>query len=158
MRNVPGDRLLKLPAAIREDVATAMLLRGLTAEYLLRRLYRVNAGDQVLVHAAAGGMGLILCQRAHASGARVIGTVGSQAKFRIAQDHGCDDVIDFSREDFASRPRNGGQTLSRRTAGRVMCDRRSIGNIRYAKFVQLTKSSKDGERRARLSSCRDKES
>jgi NADPH2:quinone reductase len=102
-RNVPADRVLHLPAGIAEDVAAAMLLRGLTAEYLLRRLYPVKAGDNVLVHAAAGGMGLILGQWAHALGARVIGTVGADSKVGIARDHGCDEVIVYTREDFAAR-------------------------------------------------------
>lgn len=102
-RNVSAERVLHLPAGIAEDVAAAMLLRGLTAEYLVRRLYRVKPGDQVLVHAAAGGMGLILGQWARALGARVIGTVGSDAKVAIARDHGCDEVIVYSRDDFAAR-------------------------------------------------------
>jgi NADPH2:quinone reductase len=102
-RNVPADRVLPLPAGVSEDVAAAMLLRGLTAEYLLRRLYKVKAGDNVLVHAAAGGMGLILGQWAHALGARVIGTVGAESKVSIAREHGCDDVIVYTHEDFAAR-------------------------------------------------------
>jgi NADPH2:quinone reductase len=102
-RNVPADRVLHLPKDVSEDVAAAMLLRGLTAEYLLRRLYKVKAGDDVLIHAAAGGMGLILGQWAHALGARVIGTVGADEKVSIAKDHGCDDVIVYTREDFAAR-------------------------------------------------------
>jgi len=102
-RNVPAERLIKLPSTVSEEVAAAMLLRGLTAEYLLRRLYNVKAGDNVLVHAAAGGMGLILSQWAHSLGARVIGTVGSDAKVAIAKEHGCADVIVYTREDFAMR-------------------------------------------------------
>jgi NADPH2:quinone reductase len=102
-RNVPADRVLHLPADISEDVAAAMLLRGLTAEYLLRRLYKVKVGDEVLAHSAAGGMGLILSQWAHSLGARVIGTVGSDRKVGIARAHGCDGVMVYTREDFASR-------------------------------------------------------
>jgi NADPH2:quinone reductase len=81
-RTIPTTRLLHLPAEISDKVAAATLLRGLTAEYLLRRLYRVKAGDTILVHAAAGGMGLILGQWANALGARVIGTVGAQNRHR----------------------------------------------------------------------------
>jgi NADPH2:quinone reductase len=100
---VPIDRLLHLPAEISDKVAAAMLLRGLTAEYLLRRLSKIKAGDTVLVHAAAGGMGLILGQWAHALGARVIGTVGADNKVAIARAHGCDEVIVYTSEDFAAR-------------------------------------------------------
>jgi NADPH2:quinone reductase len=102
-RNVPVDRLLHLPVGISDHVAAATLLRGLTAEYLLRRLSKVKAGDTVLVHAAAGGMGLILGQWAHALGARVIGTVGADSKVAIARAHGCDEVIVYTSEDFAAR-------------------------------------------------------
>jgi NADPH:quinone reductase len=102
-RNVPVARVLHLPPEISVEVAAATLLRGLTAEYLVRRLYKVKPGDTVLVHAAAGGMGLILGQWASALGARVIGTVGADSKVDIARAHGCSDVIVYSREDFAAR-------------------------------------------------------
>jgi NADPH2:quinone reductase len=102
-RTVPASRLLHLPAGISDKVAAATLLRGLTAEYLVRRLYSVKAGDTVLVHAAAGGMGLILGQWASALGARVIGTVGADAKISVAKEHGCSEVIVYTREDFVSR-------------------------------------------------------
>ena len=102
-RTVPADKLLHLPPQISDKVAAATLLRGLTAEYLLRRLYRIKPGDTALVHAAAGGMGLLLGQWASALGARVIGTVGADSKAAIARDHGCSDVIVYSREDFAAR-------------------------------------------------------
>lgn len=104
-RNIPAHRLLKLPDEIAFDTAAAMMLQGLTAAYLLRRTYRVQAGDAVLIHAAAGGVGLIACQWAKALGATVIGTVGSAAKGELAKAHGCDHVIDYSREDFAARVR-----------------------------------------------------
>lgn len=100
-RNAPAGRVLKLPTGISEDIAAAMLLRGLTAEYLLRRLFTVKAGHTLLVHAAAGGMGLILCQWARALGARVIGTVGADSKVSIAKEHGCDEVIVYTKDDFA---------------------------------------------------------
>ena len=102
-RLVPIDRLLHLPSGISAEVAAATLLRGLTAEYLVRRLYRIKPGDIALVHAAAGGMGLLLGQWARALGARVIGTVGADSKVGIAKAHGCSDVIVYSREDFAAR-------------------------------------------------------
>jgi NADPH2:quinone reductase len=102
-RTIPIARLLHLPAGISDKVAAATLLRGLTAEYLLRRLYKVKPGDTILVHAAAGGMGLILGQWASALGARVIGTVGADSKIDIAKEHGCSEVIVYTREDFAGR-------------------------------------------------------
>ncbi|KQX85147.1 quinone oxidoreductase family protein [Variovorax sp. Root473] len=103
VRNIPAHRAMPLPAGVSEEVAGATLLRGLTAEYLLRRLYPVKPGDAVLVHAAAGGMGVILSQWARALGATVIGTVGSEAKMAIARAHGCHHVIDYRREDFVAR-------------------------------------------------------
>lgn len=102
-RNVPAHRVVALPDWIPQDIAGANLLRGLTAEYLLRRLYAVKPGEAVLVHAAAGGMGLILSQWARALGATVIGTVGSAAKAEVARAHGCHHVIDYRREDFVAR-------------------------------------------------------
>lgn len=103
VRNVPASRVIALPADIPEEIAGATLLRGLTAEYLVRRLYVVKPGDAVLVHAAAGGMGVILSQWARALGATVIGTVGSEAKMAIARDHGCHHVINYRSEDFVAR-------------------------------------------------------
>jgi NADPH2:quinone reductase len=105
VRNIPAHRLLKLPDAIAFNTAAAMMLQGLTAAYLLRRTYRVQAGDAVLIHAAAGGVGLIACQWAKALGATVIGTVGSPAKAEIAKAHGCDHVINYSTENFTQRVR-----------------------------------------------------
>ncbi|HEX5674369.1 MAG TPA: quinone oxidoreductase [Azonexus sp.] len=105
VRNIPAHRLLKLPDAIAFDTAAAMMLQGLTAAYLLRRTYRVQPGDAVLIHAAAGGVGLIACQWAKALGATVIGTVGSPAKAELARAHGCDHVINYSTENFTQRVR-----------------------------------------------------
>lgn len=105
VRNIPAHRLLQLPASIAFNTAAAMMLQGLTTAYLLRRTYRVQAGDAVLIHAAAGGVGLIACQWAKALGATVIGTVGSTAKADIARAHGCDHVINYSSEDFVARVR-----------------------------------------------------
>ena len=95
--------LVKLPKAISYETAAAMMLKGLTAQYLLRQTYKVKAGDDVLVHAAAGGVGLILCQWAKALGATVIGTVGSPEKAKLAKKAGAKHVILYREEDFAAR-------------------------------------------------------
>ena len=105
VRNIPAHRLLKLPESIGFNTAAAMMLQGLTAAYLLRKTYRVQSGDAVLIHAAAGGVGLIACQWAKALGATVIGTVGSAAKGELARAHGCDHVINYSTENFSGRVR-----------------------------------------------------
>jgi NADPH2:quinone reductase len=102
-RLVPADRLVKLPEGIDFRQAAAMMLQGMTAQYLLRRTYRVQPGDTILIHAAAGGVGLIVCQWAKALGATVIGTVGSEAKAALARAHGCDHAIVYTREKFAER-------------------------------------------------------
>jgi NADPH2:quinone reductase len=102
-RTMPADRLVPLPDEIGDEAAAAMMLKGMTAQYLLRRTYRVEQGDTILVHAAAGGVGLIMCQWAKHLGATVIGTVGSDAKAAVARAHGCDHVIVYTREDFAAR-------------------------------------------------------
>lgn len=105
-RTIPAHRLLKLPDSISFNTAAAMMLQGLTAAYLLRKTYRVQPGDAVLIHAAAGGVGLIACQWAKALGATVIGTVGSPAKAELAKAHGCDHVINYSSENFTQRVRD----------------------------------------------------
>lgn len=104
-RNMPADRLVRLPDGISFEQGAAMMLQGMTAQYLLRRTYRVQAGDTILIHAAAGGVGLIVCQWAKALGATVIGTVGSPAKADLARAHGCDHPIVYTREKFADRVR-----------------------------------------------------
>ena len=106
VRNIPAHRLLILPDSIGFDTGAAMMLQGLTAAYLLRKTYRVQPGDAVLIHAAAGGVGLIACQWAKALGATVIGTVGSPAKAELARAHGCDHVIDYTAENFTQRVRD----------------------------------------------------
>ncbi|WP_374515947.1 quinone oxidoreductase [Niveibacterium sp.] len=103
IRNLPADRLVRLPDAISFETGAAMMLQGLTAQYLLRRTYRVAAGDTILVHAAAGGVGLILCQWAKALGATVIGTVGSDEKAALATAHGCDHAIVYTRDRFVDQ-------------------------------------------------------
>jgi NADPH2:quinone reductase len=102
-RLIPADRLLKLPDSIDDKTAAAMMLKGLTTQYLIRQTYRVKAGDTILLHAAAGGVGLILSQWAKHLGATVIGTVGSDDKARLAQAHGCAHTIVYTREDFVKR-------------------------------------------------------
>lgn len=102
-RNVEAKHVVKLPKAISYETGAAMLLKGLTAQYLLRQTYRVKAGDTILVHAAAGGVGQILCQWGKALGATVIGTVGSAEKAKLAKKAGAKHVILYREEDFAVR-------------------------------------------------------
>ena len=105
VRCLSADRLLKLPDSLSCQTGAAMMLQGLTAAYLLRRTYSVQPGDAVLIHAAAGGVGLIACQWAKALGATVIGTVSTEAKAELARKHGCDHIIFYTREDVAKRVR-----------------------------------------------------
>ena len=105
IRNLPANRLVRLPAAISDETAAGMMLKGMTARYLLRATYVVKPGDTILLHAAAGGVGLIMSQWAKALGATVIGTVGSDAKAATARAHGCDHVINYSTEDTVKRVR-----------------------------------------------------
>ena len=102
-RLIPWHRLVKVPEGIDDQTAAAMMLQGMTACYLLRRCYRVQAGDTILIHAAAGGVGLISCQWAKSLGATVIGTVGSAEKAELAKAHGCDHTILYREEDFVER-------------------------------------------------------
>jgi len=102
LRNVPAERLVKVPKGISDEQAAALMLKGLTAQFLIRRTYRVQRGDPILVHAAAGGVGLILCQWARALGARVIGVVGSEAKAQIARRHGCNHVLISGRDELVA--------------------------------------------------------
>jgi len=102
-RLMPADRLIKLPDAIDDRQAAAMMLQGMTVRYLIRRTYPVKKGETVLFHAAAGGVGLIACQWLKHLGATVIGTVGSEEKAALAKAHGCTHTIDYRREDFAAK-------------------------------------------------------
>ena len=104
-RLIAADRVVKVPDAIDDTQAAAMMLKGMTAEYLLRRTYQVQPGDTILFHAAAGGVGLIACQWAKHLGATVIGTVGSDEKAELAAAHGCDFPINYTRENVAERVR-----------------------------------------------------
>ena len=101
-RLIDADRLVKLPDSISTEAAAAMMLQGMTAQMLLRRVHDVKAGDTMLVHAAAGGVGLILCQWAKALGATVIGTVSTDEKAELARAHGCDHPIIYTRQDFVA--------------------------------------------------------
>lgn len=103
--NVPARGLVKLPDSVSDEVAAAMMLKGLTAEYLLRRTYAVKPGDTIVFYAAAGGVGLIACQWAAHLGATVIGVVGSREKEALARDHGCAHVIVSAEEDVPTRVR-----------------------------------------------------
>jgi NADPH2:quinone reductase len=102
-RNILAEKLVKLPDSIDDKTAAGMMLKGLTAQYLLRRTFRVEKGNTVLVHAAAGGVGLILCQWANYLGANVIGTVGSAEKAKLAKENGAHHTILYRDEDFVAR-------------------------------------------------------
>jgi NADPH:quinone reductase len=104
-RVLAADKVVKIPDAIGYEEAASVMLQGLTAQYLLRRTYRVKPGDTILIQAAAGGVGLLACQWAKALGATVIGTVGSDEKAEIAKAHGCDYPIVYTRENFTKRVR-----------------------------------------------------
>lgn len=104
-RLVPASVLVRIPDGLADETAAAMMLKGMTAQYLIRRTYPVRAGETVLFHAAAGGVGLFACQWLNALGATVIGTVGSDEKAQVARAHGCAHVIVSTREDIAQRVR-----------------------------------------------------
>jgi NADPH2:quinone reductase len=104
-RTVPAEVLVPLPDSVSDEQAAAMMNKGVTARYLLRQTYVVGPGDTILVHAAAGGVGTILCQWAKRLGATVIGTVGSREKAEVAKARGCDHVILYKEEDFAGQVR-----------------------------------------------------
>ena len=101
-RLIVADKLVKLSDSISTEQAAAMMLQGMTAHMLLRSVHKVKPGETILIHAAAGGVGLIVCQWAKALGATVIGTVGSDAKAELARAHGCDHPIVYTRQDFAA--------------------------------------------------------
>jgi NADPH:quinone reductase len=101
--NVPAQRALKLPATVSSEAAAALLLKGLTVQYLFRQTYELARGETILFHAAAGGVGLLACQWARHLGVTMIGTVSSSEKAKLALARGCTHVIDYSREDVAAR-------------------------------------------------------
>lgn len=114
VRSVPSEWVVRLPPGIEDDVAAALLLKGITADYLLQDLGRVQRGTRILVHAAAGGVGLLLCSWARQLGATVVGTVSSEAKARVARDHGCEHVIvtrDYRFADAVQRACGGVDVL-----------------------------------------------
>src|SRR5512132_3371309 len=113
-RLLPADRAVKLPDKISYEQAAAMMLKGMTVQYLLRRTYKVQKGDNVLIHAAAGGVGLIACQWANHLGATVIGTVGSKDKAELAKKNGCHHTILYKDEDFVAKVKE--------ITGGKMCD------------------------------------
>jgi NADPH2:quinone reductase len=102
-RVLPADVLIKLPDGISDTTASTLIMKGLTAQYLFRQVYPLKAGDTILYHAAAGGVGLIACQWARALGVTMIGTVGSDEKAEVARAHGCTHVINYKRENFVDR-------------------------------------------------------
>jgi len=102
-RVMAADRLVALPDAVGDEQAAGMMLQGMTTRYMLRRTHRIEAGETVLIHAAAGGVGLIFCQWAKHLGATVIGTVSSDEKAALARDHGCDHPIIYTKENFVDR-------------------------------------------------------
>jgi NADPH2:quinone reductase len=131
LRNVPADRAFKLPAQISDNAAAAMMLKGLTAWYLLRRTYRVKKGETIVVHAAAGGVGLILCQWARHLGARVVGIVGSDEKARLARKHGCHVTFVSGREDWVA----GVRKLTKGMGVPVVYD--SVGKDTFAQSLDV---------------------
>lgn len=102
VRICPAERLVRIPSGVSDQVAAAVMLKGLTAHYLVRRTYRLKRGDTALVHAAVGGVGLIVCQWARHLGAKVIGVVSNQQKAKVAKQHGCHHVI-IGHEDMAEK-------------------------------------------------------
>ncbi|MEQ1516545.1 MAG: quinone oxidoreductase [Usitatibacteraceae bacterium] len=102
-RLMPADKLVKIPTGVSDNQAASMMLKGMTAQYLVRRTFKVKPGDTILMHAAAGGVGSIICQWAKHLGATVIGTVGSADKATLAKTYGCDHVINYVEEDFVKR-------------------------------------------------------
>lgn len=124
-RVIAADRLVRLPDGISYEDAASIMLQGLTAQYLLRRTYPVQAGQTILIHAAAGGVGLLVCQWAKALGVTVIGTVGSDEKAELARAHGCDHPIVYTRENFTERVKE----ITQGAGVPVVYD--SIGNDTY---------------------------
>jgi NADPH:quinone reductase len=128
-RLIPANRLVPIPDAIPDEQAAAMMLKGMTAHYLLRRTFRVQPGQTILFHAAAGGVGLIACQWAKHLGATVIGTVGSDEKAELARANGCDHPIRYDREDVVARVKEitGGEWVP------VVYD--SVGNTTFERSL-----------------------
>ncbi|OGA16412.1 MAG: quinone oxidoreductase [Betaproteobacteria bacterium RIFCSPLOWO2_12_FULL_63_13] len=124
-RNMSADRLVNLPEGISFEQGAAIMLKGMTAQYLIKRTYKVKAGDTVLWHAAAGGVGLIACQWLAALGVTVIGTVGSDDKMALAKAHGCHHAVNYNRENFLDRVRE----ITNGTGVPVVYD--SVGKVTF---------------------------
>ena len=140
--NIPADRLVKLPDGLGDEEAAAAMLKGMTAQYLLKRTFPVQKGQTILWHAAAGGVGLIACQWAKHLGATVIGTVGSDEKVQLARDNGCAHVLNTRRDDWVKQVREitGGEGVP------VVYD--SIGKDTLGRFARLPGGARhDGQLR-----------
>jgi len=133
VRRIPAHRLVKLPDPISAQQGAAMMLQGMTARYLLYGCYRVKRGDTILIHAAAGGVGLIVCQWAKHLGATVIGTMGSSEKAELARSFGCDESILYDKEDFVSRVKE----ITRGQGVDVVYD--SVGQSTFMKSLDCLK-------------------
>ena len=131
---VPADRAVKVPGGVTDQQAAAAMLQGMTAQYLCHSSYPVKRGDTVLVHAAAGGVGLLLVQMCHNLGARVIGTVSSEAKAKLAREAGADDIILYTQSEFESETKRltGGQGVH------VVFD--SVGKDTFEKGLNLLRT------------------
>ena len=142
-RIIPADRLVRVPESVSDATAASMMLQGMTVQYLLKSSYPIQAGDTILFHAAAGGVGLIACQWAKHLGATVIGTVGSDEKAELARAHGCDHPIVYTRENVVERgPRADG-----RSGGPCRLRLRGPGHVR--RLPRLPAAGRhDGELRA----------
>jgi NADPH:quinone reductase len=143
VRTVPANHVIRLPAAIEDTTAAAVLLKGLTADYVLRDLGHVRAGTRVLVHAAAGGLGQLVCAWARAMGARVMGTVSTEAKARIAREHGCEHVIVTSDYAFAQAVQRhcGGADLIVDGLGRAAFEENLAALARCGHWVSVGQAS-----------------
>jgi NADPH2:quinone reductase len=137
---VPADRLVKLPDAVTTRIAAALMLQGLTAHYLSTSTYALKSGDTALVHAAAGGVGLLLCQIAKLRGARVIGTVSTEEKAKLARGAGADHVILYTKEDFVAETKrvtdNRGVNVVYDSVGRTTFDG-SLNSLRPRGLLAL---------------------
>lgn len=131
--NVPADRLVPIPDDVADDVAAAMLLKGMTAQYLVRQTKPLKAGDTMLYHAAAGGVGQIACQWANHLGATVIGTVSTREKAAIAKEHGCHHVIVYTEDDFLEQVKD----LTEGQGVDYVCD--AVGKDTIEKSMQCMK-------------------
>ena len=148
-RLMPAAAVVTVPDGIADETAAAMMLKGMTAEYLLRRTYEVKAGETILFHAAAGGVGLIACQWAKALGATVIGTVGNDEKADLARAHGCDHPIVYTRDNFVDR---GARDYRRQGRSRGLRLGRQGYLRRLARLSRAARSA--GEFRPILGRCR----